>query len=125
MAALISPESQAAHVGRLRRLAVQTAAKGMNCTVSGAEIRGVLAALDAATERAEAAEASVVEAPRRGRPPKDRDGSVRELVAACAEVLSDRHPELWGQSLPVALKAFCESQGTPLPAEWERLMVGL
>lgn len=124
---IITHESQAAHVGRLRRLATQTAAKGMSCTVSGLEIRGVLAAHDTAVERVAVLEAELAAIPRpkvKGKP-DPFPGEVHELLMAVNEILSIRS-ELWGQQLGVAVKAWATSSGDDeLPASWSSLLDAL
>lgn len=124
---IIPVESRNAHVGRLRRLAQQTAAKGMRCSVSGEEIRGVLAALDEAVDRADQAEAALVARPKgkttKGDAP-DRsfdDDDVVSAMNAAAEIMRAR-PEMWGQPLSVALKAYCADLGQEVPDSWARMI---
>ena len=124
-------ESEAAHVGRLRRLAAQTGSKGMGCTVRGEELRGMLAAYDRVCDERDAA-LKALEARRSGGKGKPDSGPVRSFsdddvraaFAAANEVYTKR-AELWGEPLAVVLAVWCKDQGTAMPDAWVQMTAGV
>ena len=126
-----APNPHAAAIGRFRRLSDQTAGKGMNCTVSGDEIRGILAALDTANAAREAAEVAAAAKPKRGKAPARSfdDDDVFTFARAVDDILHFR-PEFWGgdadgEPLSVSLKAWGADQPVPNPVAWDAICGGI
>lgn len=116
-------QTRAALVERCRKLAKQAHGPGLSIGVRGNELEAVLAALDEATARAEAAEAALSVAPKKGAKVKDDPRLVpyREVIAE-GDVILTNQSALWGQPLLAALSDKCTDEGRDMPAEWRAVI---
>lgn len=117
-------QTRAALVERCRKLAKQAHGPGLSIGVRGNELEAVLAALDEATARADACDAALSVAPKKGVKAKDdpRLVAAREVIAEAHVILSGQSA-LWGQPLLAALSDKCTDENRDVPAEW-RAVIG-
>lgn len=128
--AIITQESRAAHIGRLRRLVTVTKSQGMSVSVRGVELRGIMDAYDEVTTERDEARAEVERlSTRKGKPKsvpvaESTGEDVTGLLLALQDIVQNR-PEMWRQPFSESVPAWCAGTGDPVPPAWAEMLANI